>query len=612
VAFATSTIEGRMTTDTGNDSAGAVAYASPDVPAVRSSDQRRRAVWPAVMLVALYWAVVGVTTFLDVGTFSRFMTQFLVLIGVTLAFVVWWLCTRRVSWGERLLVLGAAVAAPVVGVLASDPTLGPITVFNGLPIMFTAWAAWLLLARNASRTTRRNGLVAVIFLSFAAFPLFRMEGLKGEGQADLHWRWSRRPGERYAAAPTGNGTAATTSQPTTRSAPLTLRPGDWPGFRGPNRDSVVRGITISTDWEKSPPKQLWRRPVGAAWSSVAVVDGRAFTQEQRGQSEAVVCRDAETGSELWSHEEPGRFIEALSSLGPRATPTFDNGRIYAQGAAGILVCLDAASGAKFWSRDVLKDADAKMPDWGVSSSPLVSKGVVIVFAAGHGKKGLLGYRADSGEPAWSQDVGVSSYSSPHPATIGGREQVLFIGDQGLHAIDPASGSVLWEYRAPGQPPRSLQPAPVGNDQLLVPMGLEVATDLLDVKAGAPGDAAAATKRWSSRNLKPSFNDFVVHDGHAYGFDGAIFTCVELKTGGRKWKQGRYGTGQVVLLADQALLLVLSDKGEVVLLSARPDQFEERGQFQAITGKTWNHPAVAQGRLYVRNAEEMACYDLRRQ
>ena len=600
-----------MTTDTGTDSAGAPHDSSAsDTPAA----PRRRAIWPAVMLVALYWAVVGATTLLDVGTFSRFMTQFLVLIGVTLAFVTWWLCTRRVSWGDRLFVLAGAIAAPVVAVLVSDPTLGPITVFNGLPIMFTAWAAWLLIARNAPRRTWRNGLVAVLFISFAAFPLFRMEGLKGSGEADLHWRWSRRPGERYAAAGAGGSTTvSSTSQPTTRTAagaaPVVLRPGDWPGFRGPNRDSVVRGVTIPTDWEKSPPKQLWRRSVGAGWSSVAVVDGRAFTQEQRGQNEAVVCRDAETGTELWSHEEPGRFLEALSSLGPRATPTFDNGRIYAQGAAGTLVCLDAATGAKIWSRDVLQDADGKMPDWGVSSSPLVSKGVVIVFAAGHGKKGLLGYRADTGEPAWSQDVGVSSYSSPHPATFGGREQVLFIGDQGLHAIDPASGSVLWEYRAPGQPPRSLQPSPVGNDQLLVPMGLEVATDLLDVKAGAPGHAVAATRRWSSRNLKPSFNDFVVHDGHAYGFDGAIFTCVELKTGNRKWKQGRYGTGQVVLLADQALLLVLSDKGEVVLLSARPDQFEERGQFQALTGKTWNHPTVAQGRLYVRNAEEMACYEL---
>ena len=398
--------------------------------------------------------------------------------------------------------------------------------------------------------------------------------------------------------------------PTTRdasAAPLALRPGDWPGFRGAARDGIVHGVTVSTDWEKQPPKLLWRAPVGAGWSSVTVVDGRAFTQEQRGEREAVVCRDAATGSDLWVHEEPGRFSEALSSVGPRATPTFDNGRLYAQGAAGVLVCLDAATGQKVWSRDVLKDADGKMPDWGVCSSPVVSHRLVVVFAAGQSKKGLLAYRADSGEVAWSADAGVLSYSSPHLATLGGREQVLFIGDDGLHALDPAAGTALWTYAAKGQPPRSLQPTPVGDSQLLVPLGLEVPTDLVDVKRS--GDTVVATKRWTSRNLKPSFNDFVVYDGAIYGFDQSIFSCVDLKTGDRKWKKGRYGNGQVLLLADQGLLLVLSDKGEVVLVSANPDAFEELGQFQAVNGKTWNHPAVAQGRLYVRNAEEMACFEL---
>jgi outer membrane protein assembly factor BamB len=340
------------------------------------------------------------------------------------------------------------------------------------------------------------------------------------------------------------------------------------------------------------------------------VDGRVFTQEQRGGNEAVVCRDAAGGEELWSHEEPGRFSEALSSLGPRATPTFSGNRVYAQGAAGNLVCLDAATGQKMWSRDVLADAgpDAKVPDWGVCSSPLVMKdGIVVVFAAGQSKKGLLGYRADTGEPAWAADAGVYSYSSPQPATIGGREQVLFVGNTGLSAVEPATGTVLWTYGVEGQPPRSLQPMPLGDDRLLVPMGMEVPTDLVEVKRA--GDTFAATKKWTSRNLKPSFNDFVVHKGYVYGFDGAIFTCVDLKTGERKWKQGRYGTGQVLLIEDSSLLLVLSDKGEVILLSAKPDAFEELGQLQAISGKTWNHPAIAQGRLYVRNAEEMACYEL---
>ena len=233
---------------------------------------------------------------------------------------------------------------------------------------------------------------------------------------------------------------------------------------------------------------------------MAVVDGRLFTQEQRGEQEAVVCLDADTGAEIWSHLEPGRFWDSLSSTGPRATPTFADGRIYAQGATGTLVCLDAATGTKVWSRNILSDSGNKLPDWGVSSSPLVAHGLVVVYAGGPadpkgaGREALLAYRADTGEPAWSAGAGAYSYSSAQLATLAGREQVLFVSNQGLIAVDPASGATLWEYAALGQPPRSCQPMPVGDAQLLVQLGMEAPTDLLDVVRS--GDAFTATKRWS--------------------------------------------------------------------------------------------------------------------
>jgi outer membrane protein assembly factor BamB len=338
-----------------------------------------------------------------------------------------------------------------------------------------------------------------------------------------------------------------------------------------------------------------------------IVGGRLFTQEQRGENEAVVCLSTDTGSEIWSHAESGRFWDALSSAGPRATPTFNDARIYAQCATGPLVCLDAATGRKTWSRNILADSGAKLPDWGLASSPLVTDGVAIVYAAGQGGKALLAYHADTGDLAWTVDAGLYSYSSAHLATIAGRQQVLFVHDKALMSIDPQTGRKLWEYSSPGQPPRSLQPLLVTDTQVLVPLGMESPTDLIDVTRD--GDTYTTSKRWTSRNLKPSFNDFVLHDGHIYGFDGGIFSCVELATGNRKWKKGRYGTGQVLLLADQGVLLVLSDQGQAVLVAAKPDAFEELAQFQAISGKTWNHPVIAHGRLYLRNAEEIACYEL---
>jgi outer membrane protein assembly factor BamB len=569
-----------------------------------ATPRRAPRLWLPMSLVGLYWAYVSVSSYLvEMPTFTRFISQTLALLGVALIFLIWWSFNRRIAGRDRLVVLAAAVISPVLAKTLSDKTLGPIPIIYGLPILFTLWALWLFVARKASLRVWRFGLLIAIFLSTGFFTLLRMEGLRGAGAADLRWRWSATPEERYLSArPTPSDSFAAT-QP----AVLTLRAGDWPGFRGPNRDAVVRGVWIATDWSKTPPRQLWRRPIGPAWSSMIIVDGRVFTQEQRGGEEAVVCLNADTGSEIWSHKERGRFWDALSSAGPRATPAFADGRIYAQGATGILQCLDAASGRKIWSRDILTDSGAKLPQWGIAGSPLVSDGIVFVYSAGEDGKGLLAYRADSGDLAWTADAGVHSYSSPHLANIAGRQQVLFISDKGLIAVEPHTGKTAWEYRSPGTPPRSCQPSLISDTQLLVPLGMEAATDLIEVAPA--GDAYVATKRWTSRNLRPSFNDFVVHDGHIYGFDGSTFCCVDLKTGNRNWRKGNYGTGQVLLLADQPMLLVLSDQGKVALVAPRPDRFEEVGQFEAITGKTWNHPAIAQRGLYVRNAEEIACYDL---
>lgn len=566
--------------------------------------------WLPISLIVLYWAIVVVTGVIDMPMFNRFMTRAGVLLVVGLIFLIWWTFNRRIAGRDRLLILAAALASLVLAKVLSHHTLGPFPIMYGLPLLFTAWAAWLVLARRAERRTWRLGLIVALFLPVVVFPLFRMEGLNGAGAPDIRWRWSPSAEDRYLAE--GKSTAAATRE-STGATPLTVRSGDWPGFRGAARDAVVHGVSIPTTWDKTPPHQVWRRPIGPGWSSMTIVDGRLFTQEQRGEQEAVVCLDAETGTDVWVHEEPGRFWDALSNAGPRATPAFANGRIYAQGATGILVCLDAVTGQKVWSRNVLTDSGNKLPDWGVSSSPLVTHELVVTYAGGPaGEKGeprkaLLAYHADSGEPAWSVTAGIYSYSSAQLAKLAGREQVLFMSNLGLVSVDPESGKMLWNYPSEGQPPRSCQPMAVSDSQLLVQLGMEAPTDLVDV--ARTGDSFTATKHWTSRNLKPSFNDFVVHDGYIYGFDGNIFACVDLKTGERKWKKGRYGTGQVLLLAEQPALLVLSDAGEAVLVAAKPDAFEELGRFQAITGKTWNHPAVAQGKLYVRNAEEIACYNL---
>ncbi|HWB01263.1 MAG TPA: PQQ-binding-like beta-propeller repeat protein, partial [Pirellulales bacterium] len=387
---------------------------------------------------------------------------------------------------------------------------------------------------------------------------------------------------------------------------LVLESGDWPELRGPGRLGEYHGPAINVAWSTKPPPSVWQRRIGPAWSSLVIVGGYLFTQEQRGEDEAVVALDAATGHERWSHVDSTRFYDGQGGAGPRATPTFDAGKLYSLGATGVLNCLDAATGSPVWQQNIAKDSGASAPMWGFSSSPLVVDGVVVVYAGGETGKELLGYDAATGRLKWTAEAGPISYSSGQVMRHEGRNLVLFVSDRGLAAIEPATGKIVSEYVA-NSPNiwRAVQPRPLDDGGVL--FGSE---DLGLVLVGAIGPGASSLEpRWTSRAMKPAYNDFVIQDGSIYGFDDAVFECVDLASGKRRWRGGRFGHGQVLLLVEQKLLLVISESGAAVLVAARPDKLEELGRFQAVTGKTWNHPTIAHGRLFVRNDEEIACYDV---
>jgi outer membrane protein assembly factor BamB len=379
---------------------------------------------------------------------------------------------------------------------------------------------------------------------------------------------------------------------------------DWPGFRGARRDGIVRGVRIVTDWSGSPPVQLWRRPIGPGWSSFAVRDDLCYTQEQRGEDELVACYKVSTGEPVWRHRDAVRFYESNGGAGPRATPTLSNGRLYTFGATGILNALNAANGAVIWSRNVASETNTKTPGWGFTSSPLVVGNMVIVAADAT----LVAYDIATGHQRWVGPAHHGSYSSPQRTKIDGVEQILLLGGQGAISVAPADGAVLWEHTWPGG--AIVQPALMANGDVLVntvSMSGGVGTRRLSVSHGPSG--WNVEERWTSNGLKPYFNDFVVHKGHAFGFDGNILACIDVEDGKRKWKGGRYGNGQLVLLPEQDLLLVLSEEGELVLVGATPDQFKEIARVPAIEGKTWNHPVIAGDILLIRNGQEMAAYRL---
>jgi outer membrane protein assembly factor BamB len=353
---------------------------------------------------------------------------------------------------------------------------------------------------------------------------------------------------------------------------------------------------------------MWKRPVGPGWSSFAVQGDRLYTQEQRGDDEVVSCYELSTGEPVWGHKNRARFWESNAGAGPRGTPTIASGRLYAFGGTGIVNALDADTGAVYWSRNAATDTGAKVPDWGFSSSPLVVGDLVVIAAAGH----LVAYDAATGEPRWYGPKSGWGYSSPHLATIGGVTQVLLLNGPGAIGVSPEDGTVLWEHKWPGD--GIVQPGLTAEGDVLIGtatgMGENAGIGMRRVAVSRGPAGWTVEERWTTTGLKPYFNDFVVHEGHAYGFDGAILACVDLKDGARKWKGGRYGAGQLVLLPEQDLLLVLSEQGELALVKATPDQFTEvAARVPAIEGKTWNHPVLAGDVLLARNAEEMAAFRL---
>lgn len=592
--------------------------------------------WPGVVIVILQWLVRFV-----VPAVAPEATALAVIGGFVggLAILVWWLFFSQAPRSERL----GAVALMIAAMFATSfflhesiakGAMGMLFPLLAIPFLSLAFVAWAVASRRLSGGARWATMAATILLACGGWALVRTGGFTGDLDNDFAWRWSASPEERLlaqerdepAAPPAAAMKTPAESEPTAPApapaveipaeqpvaqavepaagpAPAVAETGaDWPGFRGSHRDSIVRGVRIATDWSASPPVELWRRPVGPGWSSFAVQGNRLYTQEQRGEDEVVSCYDMTTGEPVWRHRDAARFWESNGGAGPRSTPTLSNGRVYTLGATGILNALDAGNGSLVWTRNAASDTGAEVPGWGFSSSPLVIGDSVLVATAGK----LAAYDLATGKPRWMGPEGGDGYSSPHLSTIGGVPQVLLLSGDGATSVAPTDGAVLWKH--PWKTgTRIVQPALTADGDVLIGSDAEIGRVAV---ARGPG-GWTVEERWTSNGLKPYFNDFVVHKGHAYGFDGSMLAAIELDKGKRKWKGGRYGHGQLILLPEQDLLLVLSEQGELALVGADPAQFTELAKRPAIQGKTWNHPVLAGDVLLVRNGEEMVAFRLAR-
>lgn len=385
---------------------------------------------------------------------------------------------------------------------------------------------------------------------------------------------------------------------------------DFPAYRGRHRDGVAEGPTLARDWSAHPPKELYRQPCGGGWAAFSVAAGRAVTIEQRDADEAIVCYDAATGRELWAHRYPARFTEALGGPGPRSTPTIHDGEVYALGGTGVLTCLDLDKGDPKWSVNIL-DGNQNLT-WAMSGSPLIHEDRVIVNAGKNGPndrdRTLVAYDRKTGKELWASGAHRAGYSSPMLATLGGKLQVILFDGDGLGGYDLDKGDELWWYKwETNQGINVAQPLILEDDLLFITSGYGVGCAVLKVESKE--GKWSVTPQWENKNLRCQFTSPVLHQGHAYGLDAGILVCVDVKSGERKWRGGRYGHGQLLRSGD--VLVVTSEPGHLALVEATPEEFRELGKIKVFSSKTWNLPALADGRVYLRNDQEMASFDLRK-
>ena len=483
-----------------------------------------------------------------------------------------------------------------------------LTILSATTLTSILLLTWMLFFSPLAKRTRLiifGGLVGVIVLFCACF---RFSQFSGNMMPLFEWRWAKH------TLPTAAGHVANLSD-------NSLTKLSFPQFLGPNRDCKVIGPDLATDWTTQSPETLWRQPIGPAWSGFAIAGGRAVTQEQRTQNEAVICYDLQTGSVLWQHTDDGHYKTAIAGEGPRATPTIHDARVYTLGASGILNCLELATGNPVWQRSIVTDAGLnlnetidqigilanrnKSKEWGYSSSPLIVDKLVIVSAGGANGKSLVSYDRITGKPAWSGGSSRAGYSSPRLAKLHGHQQILIFNQDGLAAHSPVDGSIAWEFDWNVPYPHVSMPLTLPSNKILLSLGYGKGSKMLQVNF--KNGKFSAVELWKSNRMKAKFTNLIFHNDHIFGLDDGMFSCIDIESGRRKWKEGRYGHGQILLHGDH--ILVMAENGDVVLLEANSEEHVELTRFAALDGKTWNPPALASEYLLVRNHREAACYKL---
>ncbi len=466
---------------------------------------------------------------------------------------------------------------------------------------------WLLLFSGFSWRARLLAVLALLSLVALSGALFQLHGFSGDLRPQFRWRFARRAALDPSSVPAGE-IGDRTKQVSPRIPPERDDARDFPQFLGPTRNGVCpwEDFALDCNWVEHPPAEIWRVATGAGWSGFAVVGHTAVTQEQRGEIECVVCRDLLSGATLWVHEDRAAYRSAVAGDGPRATPSIADGVVYTVGSTGLLNALDLATGRSLWSHDIVAENHADVPEWGLSTSPLVVLDRVVVCAGGEQGAALVAYDARSGEKRWSSGSDKAGYSSPALLDLCGAMQIVNFSHSAASGHLPENGQVLWTVPWSRKQPNVAQPLRVGENSIVLSSGYGVGASCLEIVVDANG-RFSTRERWRSVRLKAKMSNMVTKEGCIYGFDDGALVCVDAGSGERQWKGERLGHGQMLLAGE--MLLVQSEDGELLLVAAGPTEYRELARHRLFDGKLWNPPALAGGILLSRTDSQAVALKL---
>lgn len=377
---------------------------------------------------------------------------------------------------------------------------------------------------------------------------------------------------------------------------------DWPQWRGPNRDGISKETGWVTKWPAEGPKRLWEAGVGIGYSSMSVSKGRVYTMGNVNDVDAVSCFDAETGKRVWKHEYPCAAKDPNGIHGTRCTPTVDDNRVYSVSRHGHFFCLDAASGKVIWSKEFKKDFSGVTPKWGYAGSPLIEKDWVLVEVGGKGAS-VVAFKKATGEVVWKNGDDRAGYASLIGFDLGGQRCFAQFSADHIVGRRMKDGSELWRFPWKTEYEVNAATPIIEGDRMFLSSGYGYGCALLKITP------QGATEIWRNKNMRNQVNSCVLADGHLYGYDEGNLKCLDWKTGDVKWGTREYGKGSLIAAAGK--LILYSQNGKLGLAEISPEAFKPICSFQAMVGKnTWASPVLANGRIYVRNLDRLAAFDVK--